>query len=728
MKNNAKLCKLKRKLTCFQRIKKIIIIIAAIGVGSVGGIIVKEYSSSNLRNIAIVGHGKTGKTSLAEAILFNAGMLKRLGKVDDGTATTDFEPEEVKRKLSINSTLASCAWEGYKLNFIDTPGYPDFVAEVKSALQAANNALIVLSGSSGVEVETEKVWQYAEELNLPRAIFVNKMDREHADFYSVVEQLRVKFGYGVVPIQIPIGTAHSFQGVVDLLSMSTKIVTSANQLVEGEIPEYLAMEVETARQKLIEVVAEYNNELMDKYLEGKEITETEIAAAMIDGINSSKIFPVLCGSAIKNIGIKKLMNAIIAYMPTPYFKTSIGTDPHSGEIIERATEDAFSGIIFKTTIDPFVGRLSYIKIFSGTLKGDTLVYNSVKEKSERINNIFTMYGKKQETLTQAQAGDIVVVAKLQESNTGNTLCDKNQPIVYKPITYPKPMLTLALAAKNKNDEDKLGNVLTKLREEDPTICVTRDVETKDLCISGIGELHLEILIEKIKRKYGVEVVLNKTIIPYRETIRSKVKVEGKHKKQSGGHGQYGHVWLEIEPLEAGSGIQFTESIFGGSVPRQYVPAVEKGVLEALGLGVLAGYPVVDLKVNLYDGSYHNVDSSEMAFKMASIIAIRKGIMEAKPILLEPIYRITVSVPEYYMGDIIGSLNAKRARIQGTDSAERGMGTIKAEVPMAELFKYATELRSLSQGRGTFDLEFSHYEEMPLRLAEPIIANKKEKSL
>lgn len=688
----------------------------------------KEYSSSNLRNIAIIGHGKTGKTSLTEALLFNTGIINRLGKVDEGTASTDFEPEEIKRKLSISSTLAACVWEDYKLNFIDTPGYPDFVAEVKSALQAANSALIVLSAPSGVEVETEKVWQYVEELNLPRSIFINKMDREHADFGSAVEQLRAKFGCGVVPIQIPIGCAHSFQGVVDLLSMSTKIVTSTNQLVEGEIPEYLAMEVEEARQKLVEVVAEYNNELMDKYLEGEEITETEIAAAMIDGINSAKIFPVLCGSAIKNVGIKKLMNAMIAYMPTPYFKASIGIDPRNGEIIERATEDAFSGIIFKTTMDPFVGRLSYVKILSGKLKSDTLIYNSVKEKNERINGFFTMYGKKQEILTQAQAGDIVVVAKLQESNTGNTLCDKTQPIVYEAITYPKPMLTLALAAKNKNDEDKLGNVLTKLREEDPTIYINKDLETKDLLISGIGELHLEILTEKIKRKYGVEVILNKTIIPYRETIRNKIKVEGKHKKQSGGHGQYGHVWLEIEPLEAGNGIEFTESIFGGSVPRQYVPAVEKGVSESLSLGVLAGYPVVDVKVNLYDGSYHNVDSSEMAFKIASMIAIRKGIMDASPILLEPIHDITVSVPEYYMGDVIGSLNVKRARIQGTNSSERGMGTIKAEVPLSELFKYATELRSISQGRGTFDLKFSHYEELPLRLAEPIITNQKDNSL
>lgn len=686
----------------------------------------KEYSSVNLRNVAIVGHGKSGKTSLAEALLFNAGVVTRLGKVDDGTASADYEPEEIKRKMSIQNALVSCEWQNYKLNFIDTPGYPDFVCEAKAALAAADSALVVVSAPSGVEVETEKVWRCAETAGLARAIFINKMDREHADFSGVVEELRAKFGPGVVPIQLPIGSEAAFMGVVDLLTMRTKIVTSAQKKVEGEIPEYLKPAVEEARQALIEVVAEYNNELLAKYLDGEEITEIEVAAALIDGINSSKLFPVLCGSAAKNIGVSKLMNALVEYMPTPYFKTSIGKNPADGEMIERNTEDAFSGIVFKTTVDPYAGRLSYIRILSGKLQPDTSLYNATKEKAERVGAFFTMRGKKQESMSKADAGDLVVAAKLQDTNTGDTLCDREQPILYEPIEFVKPMLSAALKAKNKNDEDKVGGALAKARDEDPALRMKKDAETKDFIVSGVGELHLDVLVEKLKRKYGVEVELSEPATPYRETVKGKVKVEGKHKKQSGGHGQYGHVWLEIEPLAMGAGVEFTETIFGGAVPRQYIPAVEKGVLEALRAGVLAGYPVVDVKVNLYDGSYHNVDSSEMAFKVASALAIRKGVMAAKPVLLEPIYNVEIDAPEYYVGDIVGNLNAKRGRIQGMDSKGRGMGTVKAQVPLAELYKYATELRSLSQGRGVFDMEFSHYEEMPARLAEPIIRRSNEK--
>lgn len=687
---------------------------------------VKEYSSRNLRNIAIVGHGKAGKTSLTESLLFNAGLVNRLGKVDDGTSSSDYEAEEIKRKLSISSSLVSVDWEGYKLNFIDTPGYPDFVAEVKYALQAVESVLVVVSAVAGIEVETEKVWRYSEELNLPRAIYVNKMDREHANFYSAVEQMRVKFGNGVVPIQIPIGKENAFHGVVDLLTMHTKIIASDNKLLEGQIPEYLKAEVEDARQKLIEVVAEYNNELLEKYLEGKEITEIEIAAALIDGINSAKIFPVLCGSAIKNIGSKKLMNAIVEYMPTPYFKTSIGIEPKTENIIERTTEDPFSGVVFKTTADPFVGRLSYIKILSGVMQGDSIIYNSTKEKVERVNAVFSMCGKQQINISTAHAGDIVVVNKLQETCTGDTLCNKDAIIIYETIKFPKPMLVMALKAKNKGDEDKIGNALSKIIDEDQTIKIDKNIETKELLINGIGELHLEIIAEKLKRKFGVEIVLSKPIIPYRETIKGKVKIEGKHKKQSGGHGQFGHVWLELEPLPAGSGVEFTESIFGGSVPKQYIPAVEKGTRETLNEGVLAGYPVVDIKVNLYDGSYHNVDSSEMAFKVASALAIRKGIMQATPVLLEPICNVKITVPEYYMGDVVGGLNSKRGHILGMDSGDHGMGIVTAQVPMAELFKYATDLRSISQGRGSFDMAFSHYDELPTRLATEIIIAKKIK--
>lgn len=691
---------------------------------SAGGIIMKEYSSNHIRNVAIVGHGKSGKTSLLDTMIFNAGHTKRFGKVDDGTSVSDFEVEEIKRKMSINSTLAACEWQGYKLNFIDAPGYPDFVAEVKSAMQAADSALIVMCAPAGIEVETEKAWEYAENIRLPRAFFVNKMDREHADFDAVVEQLKVKFGSGIVPVQIPIGSEDSFHGVVDLLSMNTRIVTSSNVPVEGDIPEFLTDEVNVARQKLIETVAEFNNDLLDKYLEGEEISEAEVMDALAVGIQETKIFPVLCGSSLKNIGSRKLMNSIINYMPPPVIKPTMGIIPDTGEIIERNIKDDFSAIVFKTTADPFVGRLNYLKIISGSLKNDMILYNVNKEKTEKINSIFTMRGKQQDAMEIAHAGDIVVIAKLQYASTGNTLCLKDEVILYEEIEFPKPMFMMALEARNKGDEDKISNALSRILDEDPTIKVHKDIETKQLLICGIGELHLDVTLEKIKRKFGIEILLRERKIPYRETITTKEKVEGKHKKQSGGHGQYGHVWLQIEPLPAGSGFEFVETIFGGVVPRQYIPAVEKGVKETLDMGILAGYPMVDIKVNLCDGSYHNVDSSEMAFKTAGALAIKKGAMLAHPVLLEPIYNLTIIVPEYYMGDIIGNLNARRGRILGMETAARGMGFVKAQVPMAELTRYATDLRSISQGRGSFDMEFSHYEEVPNRLATNIIANKK----
>lgn len=683
----------------------------------------KEYTRDQVRNIAVVGHGNSGKTSLVDACFYNTGAAKRIGKVDDGTSASDFDAEEIRRKMSISTTLVACEWQGYKINLLDTPGYPDFTAEVRSAMYAADSALVVLCAPAGIEVETEKAWRYAEKIRLPRAVFVNKMDREHADFYTSVEQLKVKFGQGFVPIQIPVGKADTFQGVADLLAMHIRFVTNDSTLVESEIPEFLREEVEAARQKLIEAVAEFNNELLDKYLEGIEIAEDEVAEALIEGIQAAKIFPVLCGSSLKNIGAKKLLNAMVEYMPAPLAEYAVGTDPNTEELLEREAQGPFSALVFKTTADPFVGKLSYIKVISGSLKNDALVYNSAREKTEKMTGIFTLQGKRQEALKEACAGDIVVAAKLQYAQTGDTLCDPNAKISYEFAAFPKPMFTMSIAGKNKGDEDKIGSVLQRLLEEDPTLEMCKHPETKQTLLSGIGEMHLDIVLEKVKRKFGVEIVLSEPKVPYRETIRAKSKVEGKHKKQSGGHGQYGHVWLQIEPLPAGSGVEFAESIFGGAVPRQYVPAVEKGVRETLTGGILAGYPVVDIKVNLCDGSYHTVDSSEMAFKTASAIAVRKGVMEAKPVLLEPIYDLEIIVPEYYMGDVVGNLNARRGRILGMDSAEKDMGTIKAQAPLSELFRYATDLRSLSQGRGVFNMEFSHYEEAPKRVADAVIQNQ-----
>ena len=684
----------------------------------------KEYKSANIRNVAVVGHGKTGKTSLLEACLFNSGCVKRLGKVDDGTGVLDYEQEESKRKMTIGDSLAATEWKDYKLNFVDTPGYPDFIGEVQGGLVAADSALIVISAPSGIEVETERVWRLSDKLELPRAFFVNKMDREHADFDKVVSELRVRFGDGVVPIQVPVGKEAAFQGVVDLLSLRSKIVTHDEDTVTGDIPEYIKDEVEEARQKLIEVVAEYNNELLEKYLEGEAIEEVEVAAALIEGIQQAKVFPVFCGAAVQNVGIKQLMNGIVEYMPSPYFKVSIGADPRTEDVLERKTEDPFSAQIFKTVVDPFVGRLSYMRILSGDMKADSSYMLSNGDGTERVGSIFTMQGKKQENLSVAHAGDIVVTAKLQAARTGDTLCDKGAPIRYDKIEYPEPMLAMAVTSAKKGEEDKVYGAITRQQDEDPTLKLEKNAETRQTILYGIGEVHLDILGEKLKRKFGVDMKLDEPRVAYRETIRKTVRVEGKHKKQSGGHGQYGHVWLEIGPQKPGEGNAFTETIFGGSVPRQYIPAVEKGTQETLAAGVLAGYPVVDVRVNLYDGSYHTVDSSEAAFKTATSIAIKKGVMEASPVLLEPIDEISVITPEYYMGDVMGKLNSKRAKILGVDSHSKDMSVIHALIPVGELFKYATELRSQTQGRGSYSLKFSHYELMPEKLAEKIIEESK----
>jgi len=689
----------------------------------------KEYKSDKLRNVGIIAHGGAGKTSLVESLLFNAGAITRMGRVDDGTTITDFEPEEIKRKVTISAALAPCEWRENKINFIDTPGYADFVGEVKSVLRAIDSTLVLLCAASGIEVETEKVWKYANELNLPRLAFINKMDRENADFYSVVQDMQEKFGPSVLPLQLPIGAEETFKGIVDLLKM--KAITPGNKqgnlYVEGDIPDDMMSTALNLRQKLIETAAEADDELLAKYLDGETLSDEEVKVGLCKGISQAKIFPVLCGSAYKNIGVQQIMDAILAYLPSPEASGALGVHPVSQVPIERRTSDAFAAMVFKTTADPFVGRLSYIRVFSGVMKPDSMLYNASKEKVERIGNLFTLRGKHQEIVTKVYAGDITVVAKLQETATGDSLCDKDKPIIFEPIVYPKPMFTMCIEAKNKGDEDKIGNALHRLVDEDPTFKIAKNMETKQLLVSGIGEVHTDIMAERMKRKFGVDVVLSNPKVPYRETIRGSVKVEGKHKKQSGGHGQYGHVWLQLDPLPVGKEFEFVDSIFGGSVPRQYIPAVEKGVREALIGGILGGYPIVDIKVTLYDGSYHNVDSSEMAFKIASIMALRKGALQAKPTLLEPICNVQINVPASFMGDVIADLNGKRGRIQGMEPVGQGEGVIKAQVPMSEMFKYAIDLRSITQGRGYFDLNFSHYDEVPQKIAEMIIStNKKEK--
>ena len=683
----------------------------------------KEYKSDKLRNIGIFAHGGAGKTSLAEALLFSTGAVTRLGKVDEGTATTDFEPEEVKRKVTISTGLAPCEWRDHKINFLDTPGYADFVAEVKGSLRAVDTAMIVLCAASGVEVGTENVWKYASDLNLPRIAFVNKMDRENADFDNVVGQMKEMFGNNVVPIQLPIGSQDSFKGIVDLVNMKA-YTGQGSQAAEGAIPADMADKAAEARMAMIEAAAEADDDLLTKYLEGEELSDEEIRTGLVKGIVQAKFFPVLCGSAYKNIGVQQLLNAAVAYFPSPEDRVAIGLHPVKKEPVERKQADPFSALVFKTTADPFVGRLSFIRVFSGQVKPDTTLYNGSRDKAERIGNIFTMRGKQQDTLTVVNPGDIVVIPKMQDTKTGDTLCDKDKPVVFEPIDYPKPMFTFSVEAKNKGDEDKIGNALHRMADEDPTFKLEKNTETHQLLASGISDLHLDVIIERMKRKFGVDVKLSDPKIPFRETIRSSVKVEYKHKKQSGGHGQYGHVWLQLDPLPGG-GFEFTESIFGGSVPRQYFPAVEKGVREAMVSGILAGYPMTDFKVNLVDGSYHDVDSSEMAFKIAASGALKKGALQAKPILLEPIYSVEVIVPESYMGDIIGDFNSRRGRIRGMEPIGKGLGVVKAQVPLAEVFRYSIDLRSMTQGRGKFDMSFLHYEEVPQRIAEGIIASAKK---
>lgn len=690
----------------------------------------KEYKSEKLKNVGIVAHGGAGKTSLAEAFLFNAGAVNRLGRVDDGTSTTDFEPEEIKRKVTITTALAPCEWHEHKINFLDTPGYADFVAEVKGALRAVDTALVVLCAASGVEVETEKVWKYALAADVPRIVFVNKMDRENADFMNVVSQMKNSFeGASIVPVQLPIGAEESFKGIIDLVNMKALIPSNAQgtQYKESDIPADLMDKANEARQALIESAAESDDDLLAKYLDGEELTGDEVLHGLVKGVAQGTLCPVFCGSAQKNIGIQQLLDAIVAYVPSPDSKVVKGLNPVTKEEVTRKTTDPFSALVFKTTADPFVGRLSFIRIFSGQLKPDTTIYNATREKAERIGHIFSMRGKQQEMLTIANPGDIVVMAKLQETKTGDTLAEKDKPIVFAPIEYPKPMFVLAVEAKNKGDEDKIGTALHRMCDEDPTFILEKNTETHQSLVHGLSDMHLDVITERMKRKFGVDVKLSDPIIPYRETIRSTVKVEYKHKKQSGGHGQYGHVWLQLEPLPAGKGFEFTETIFGGSVPRQYFPAVEKGVRDALIGGVVAGYPVTDLKVNLVDGSYHDVDSSEMAFKIAASGAFKKGVLAAKPVLLEPVYSVEVTVPEASMGDIIGDFNSRRGRILGMEPIGKGLGVVKALAPLSEVFRYSIDLRSMTQGRGSFDMNFDHYDDVPQRIADGIIANaKKEK--
>ena len=674
----------------------------------------KVYETDRLRNLAIIGHGGAGKTSLVEAMLFNAGHTTRLGRVDEGNATTDYLPEEIKRKISVSTTMAPCEWKECKINILDTPGYADFFSEVKSALRVVDSILTVVEAVAGVEVQTEIGWQEANRAKLPKMIFINKMDRENANFDRVLNQVKDVLKCNAVPVELPIGSEAQFSGVVDLLTMKAYRYSKDGSYQEQEIPGDLLDAAQDAHQNLMEAAAEGDDELLMRYLDGETLTGEEIFTGLKKAFRSQSLVPVLCGSSLNNIGIRHLLDFIVNVVPSPADLAEPGASPQ---------QEPLAALVYKTMADPYVGKVSFFRVFGGVLKSDSQVYNANKEKEEKIAQLFVMRGKQQENVTEVKAGDLAAVAKLQETATGNTLCRKDKVVTLPGIDFPEPTLSFAIEPKSKGDEDKLSSAMAKLVEADPTIRLSKNAETKETILTGMGDTHLEIVLERLQQKFGVEVTSKKPKIPYRETIRSTVQSEGKHKKQTGGRGQYGHVWMTLEPMPEGD-FEFAEKVFGGAVPRQYFPAVEKGVREALNEGVLAGYPVTGLKATLYDGSFHPVDSSELAFKLAAILSFKNGMEKANPVLLEPVMNVEVTVPEQFMGDIMGDFNSRRGRILGMESRDGGVQVIRATAPLAELADYAIVLKSITQGRGSFKMEFFQYEETPARLAEEIIEKRK----
>lgn len=679
----------------------------------------EQYGLENIRNLVLLSHCGAGKTSLSEAILFTAGAISRLGKVDDGTTTSDYDPDEVKRQISLNLAMLPCYWKGAKINLIDTPGYSDFVGEVKAAIRVSEGAVIVACAASGVEVGTEQVWAYSEEANLPRLILVNKMDRENADFYRTVDEIQSKFGSRCLPVQLPIGAHHNFQGIVDLLTMKSY---SGSPVKEAEIPSSMQTQADSFREKLMEAIAEVDDRLIEKYLGGEEFSLEELSDGLRQATISGRIVPVLVGSALQNVGINWLMDAIYNYLPSPNEREVIIAGDSAKQAVEPSQDAPLAALVFKTTADPYVGKLTYFRVYTGVIDSNSQVWNATRSEAERIGQLFMVRGKTQEPVSQLRAGDIGAVAKLSLTGTGDTLCSRDNPVKIVPILFPEPAFSEAVHPKTKADLDRLGAALSRLSEEDPTLRVHRDADTSETILSGLGETHLGVAADKMLRKFGVGVVLETPKVPYKETITMPAKAEYKHKKQTGGHGQYGHVFLELEPLSRGSGHEFVDKVVGGRIPKNYISAVEKGVNEAIQEGVLARYPVVDIRTRVYDGSFHPVDSSDICFKIAGAGALRKGLSQGQPILLEPIMNIRVTVPEDFTGDIIGDLNTKRARVQGMNP-EGGLNVIEAQVPLAEVLRYAIDLKSTAQGRGSYSVEFSHYEEVPAHIAQKIIAER-----
>ena len=694
------------------------------------------FEVSRIRNVAVIAHGGAGKTSLVEAMLFDSGMTDRLGSVQDGTTVTDYEPEEIARKISITSSLAFCNWDKHRINLIDTPGFINFLEDTKGCLRVADGAVVIASALSGVKAETLKVWQYAGEYNIPRLVFVNKMDRENADFEKTLGSVEQALGGEAIALNVPMGAGDSLSGVIDITKMKA-YGFSGGKAEEAEIPADMQETASRYRKKLVEKIAEGDDSLLEKYLEGGELTDDEIISGLKAGAMQGKFIPVTCGSAVKNVGIPNLLDSILLCMPSPVEKYEMspvtGKNPKDGSEVTRKPDEnePLSAFFFKTIADPFAGKISLFRVYSGTIKADSTVYNASNDTKERVGQLFYLQGKKQVPASAVGAGEIGGVAKLKGTNTGDTVCDEANPVIFEKVRFADPIISYAMAPKNKGDEEKVSASIHRVLEEDPSLKFSRDEETKEMIISGMGQVHIEVTLERLKRRFGVEIEMSTPKIPYRETIKGATKVQGKYKKQSGGKGQYGDCYIEVEPLPRGGGFEFVDKIVGGAIPRQYIPAVEKGIVEAMHEGIIAGYPVVDVRVTLYDGSYHAVDSSEMAFKIAGSMAIKKAVVDAKPVLLEPVMKADVIAPDDTLGAVIGDLNSRRGKVQGVEASSGGNQRITVTVPMSEMLTYANQLVSLTSGRGLYSMEFSHYEEVPGSLAQKIIderrAAKEEKN-
>ncbi len=680
---------------------------------------------AKIRNIGMVGHGGVGKTSLVEGMLFAAGAVNRLGRVDDGTTTTDFDPDEIKRKISLSTSAAYCDYKGHRLNFVDTPGYGDFISDARAGLRAVGGAIVVVDAVAGVQVQTEKVWKMANDYGLPRIVVINRMDRERADFSRALDSLQRRLKGRLCPLQVPIGAESGFRGVVDLVKMKAALVADGKPR-EAEIPGEVLDTAKEWREKLTEAVAETDDDLLAKYLEEGSITEGEMLGALRKAIASGTLVPVLAAAATRLIGIQPLMDLIVEEFPSPADVGAVeGTDVKTKAAGTRAADPKapFAALVFKTISDPHVGKLSVFRVYSGTLRSDSQVFNATRGTRERVGHIGWLQGKTQKAMDALGPGEIGVVAKLKDTLTGDTLCDEASPIVLSGIAFPEPAISFAIQPKSRGDEDKISTALHRMAEEDPTLHHHFDPETKQLLVSGMGQMHVEMVVERMKRKYNVDVLVLPPRIPYKETVKGRAEVQGKYKKQTGGRGQYGDTWLRIEPLTRGGGFEFVDDIFGGAIPRNFIPSVEKGVRDCMKRGIYAGYPVVDLRVTLYDGSYHDVDSSDMAFQIAASMGLQKGFLEARPILLEPVMNVEVTAPADNAGDVIGDINGRRGRVIGMEP-DGEIVAVRAQVPMAEMLTYESTLRSMTGGRGAYSMEPSHYEEVPAHIAEKVVKEAK----